>query len=183
MHCVDSQRETETQHQNINTSWYSPLSCATGILCRAERAAALTALKLCAAGSLSVITRFRAAPLCKLTPAKGRGQGAALISRAWRTWMRQRQARQNTHSFLSQCRAALLIKPYPTWWIMQQPPCNPPVSFLLLTTLCSTISPSHMHTLNRGMAGKKGSALSAAQHKKYIKMFRSFADGGESGGT
>lgn len=55
----------------------------------------------------------------------GEGPGAALISQAWRTWMRQRQARQNTHSFLSQCRAALLIKPYPTWWIMQQLASNP----------------------------------------------------------
>lgn len=45
------------------------------------------------------------------------------------------------------------------------------VSFLLLTTLCSTISPSHMHTLGRGMAEKKGSALSAAQHNKYTKCF------------
>lgn len=63
------------------------------------------------------------------TGKKGRDQGAALISRAWRTWMRQRQARQNTHSFPSQCQAALLIKPYPTRWIMQQLPCNPPSSF------------------------------------------------------
>lgn len=45
------------------------------------------------------------------------------------------------------------------------------VSFLLLTTLCSTISPSHMHTLGRGMAEKKGSALSAAKHNKYTKCF------------
>lgn len=49
------------------------------------------------------------------------------------------------------------------------------ISFLLLTTLCSTISPSHMHTLSKGMAKKKGSALSAAQYNKYSKCFYSFA--------
>lgn len=45
------------------------------------------------------------------------------------------------------------------------------VFFLLLATLCSTISPSHMHTLDRGMAEKKGSALSAAKHNKHTKCF------------
>lgn len=52
------------------------------------------------------------------------------------------------------------------------------VSFLLLTTLCSTISPSHMHTLGRGMAEKKGSALSAARHNKYTKCFLVLPTGG-----
>lgn len=53
------------------------------------------------------------------------------------------------------------------------------LSFLLLTTLCSTISPSHMHTLGRGMAEKKGSALSATKHNKYTKCFYSFANRGK----
>lgn len=45
------------------------------------------------------------------------------------------------------------------------------VSFLLLTTLCSTISPSRMHTFSSELAQKKASAPSAAKHKKFAKCF------------
>lgn len=55
------------------------------------------------------------------------------------------------------------------------------VSFLLLTTLCSTISPSRMHTLSSGMAEKKVccavKGASAAQHNKFTKCFIVFLTG------